>query len=70
LTSTPPDINNIAVYLDKNLVPKDASNGWSLDAGSLSVTLHGSYCGKISSGETTVQILFGCAGYIPPSIIL
>jgi len=70
LTSTPQDINNIAVYLDKNLVPQDNSNGWSLDAGSLSVTLHGGYCAKISSGEaSTVQILFGCPGYVPPPII-
>jgi hypothetical protein len=70
LTSTPQDINNIAVYLDKNLVPEGASDGWNLDIGSLSVTLHGSYCEKISSGKaTTVQILFGCPGYVPPSII-
>ena len=70
LSSTPPDINSIAVYLDKNFVPKDDINGWNLDTNNLSVDLNGLYCGKIASGEaTTVQVLFGCPGYIPPAII-
>ena len=28
LPSAPPDLNNVAVYVDKQLVPKDPANGW------------------------------------------
>jgi hypothetical protein len=70
LSTPPPDINNIAVYLDKNLIPKNDSNGWSLSGNSQTVLLNGTYCDKITSGEaTTVQVLFGCPGYNPPIII-
>jgi hypothetical protein len=70
LKTHPPDVNNIAVYLDTHLVPKNDSNGWSLSADGNAVTLNGDYCTKISSGEATeVQVLFGCKGYDPPIII-
>jgi hypothetical protein len=67
LTATPQDINNIAVYLDKNLVPKDASNGWSYGANTQTIVLNGTTCDQITSGKaSTVQVLFGCAGSPPP----
>jgi len=69
LDSTPPDPNNIAVYLDKNLVQQDSTNGWSL-SGNNTVVLNGDTCSKVMSGQaTTVQVLFGCQGP-PPSTIL
>jgi hypothetical protein len=70
LSSTPPDVNNIAVYLDKNLVAKDGANGWTLGANSLTIVLNGSACDKITSGSASqVQVLFGCPGTSPPLII-
>jgi hypothetical protein len=68
----PPDPNNIAVYLDKNLVQKDASNGWSFGSNNQTIVLNGSSCAKITSGSASnVQILFGCPGDTqpPPSTI-
>ncbi len=68
LSATPQDANNVAVYLDKNLVPKDDANGWSFGANSKSIELHGTTCAKVTSGDaTTVQVLFGCAS--PPQFI-
>jgi len=70
LSAPPPDVNNIAVYLDKSLVAKDGANGWSLGANSLTIVLNGSTCDKITSGAATqVQVLFGCPGTSPPLFI-
>jgi hypothetical protein len=70
LSTTPPDVNNISVYIDKNLVEKDGANGWSLGANSLTIVLNGTTCDKITSGAATqVQVLFGCPGTSPPLII-
>ena len=70
LTQAPPDVNNIAVYLDKSLVEKNGANGWSLGANSLTIVLNGSTCDKITSGAATqVQVLFGCPGTSPPLFI-
>ena len=70
LTQAPPDVNNVAVYLDKSLVAKDSANGWSLGANSLTVVLNGSTCDKVTSGAATqVQVLFGCPGISPPLFI-
>jgi hypothetical protein len=66
----PPDPNNVAVYLDKNLVTKDAANGWSFGATNQTIVLNGNSCDLVTSGKATaVQILFGCPGVDPPKII-
>lgn len=70
LTSPPPDPNNIAVYLDKQIVPRDASNGWILSADQRSVLFVGSYCDGIKAdGYKQVQVYFGCPDTEPPAII-
>jgi hypothetical protein len=70
LTTKPPDVNNLAVYVDGKLVQKDDANGWSLGANSQTVLLNGSTCDKIKSGQaTSVQVLFGCPGVPPPPTI-
>lgn len=70
LSKEPPDPSNVAVYLDKNLVQKDAANGWSFGATAQSIVLNGAVCDKVMSGEaTSVQVLFGCPGTSPPLII-
>ncbi len=66
--TSPPDVNNVAVYLDKNLVQKDNANGWSFGANDKTIVLNGSSCAKITSGAASnVQILYGCPGdKLPP----
>jgi hypothetical protein len=59
----PTDPDNVAVYVNKEQVPKDASDGWKYGATNQEIELTGTYCDQMSSGdETTVQILFGCEG--------
>ena len=70
LSSTPPDINNVAVYLDKNLVQKDPANGWSFGGGNQTIVLNGTTCDSVKSGTaTSVELLFGCPGVPPPGTI-
>ncbi len=67
--SPPPDPANVAVYLDKQLVQKDAANGWSFGATQQTIILNGSTCERVKSGDaTTVEILFGCPGAPPQTI--
>jgi hypothetical protein len=66
LAQTPPDPNNIAVYLDTSLLAKDPTNGWSL-SGTQTIVLNGTACDAITSGTATqVRVLFGCPGGPPP----
>ena len=70
MAQTPPDVNNVAVYLDGALVTKDSTNGWSFGANPETVLLNGTTCEKITSGAATkVQVLFGCPGQQPPLIL-
>jgi hypothetical protein len=62
----PPDLDNIAVYLNKALVPQDAGNGWSFGANTQTIVLGGTACDEAMSGNAQVQILFGCPGGPPP----
>jgi hypothetical protein len=47
-------------------VPQDASNGWSFGASSETIVLNGAPCDEAMSGNSQVQILFGCPGGPPP----
>jgi hypothetical protein len=60
MSSTPPDPNNLGVYLDKQLVLESATDGWTLSSPN-AVTFHGPTCERIKAGAyTSVQVLFGC----------
>ena len=60
MASPPPDPNNLGVYLDKQLIPGSATDGWTLSSPS-AVTFHGPTCERIKAGTyTSVQVLFGC----------
>lgn len=67
-----PDPNNVAVYLDTNLIAKDAANGWSWAPNSTTtVVLNGKACNDLTSGAAkTVHVLFGCPGQDPPPVLL
>jgi von Willebrand factor type A domain. len=71
MAAVPPDPTNLGVYLDKTTkVPLDPSDGYSLSADSLTVTLNGSYCAGLKDGTyQVVQVYFGCPGEPPPPII-
>ena len=71
LASPPPDPNDVAVYLNKNLVDKDPTNGWAFGASDQTIVLAGTSCATIMSSTTgaVVQILFGCPGVSPPTNI-
>jgi hypothetical protein len=62
----PPDPNNVAVYVNKQLIQQNADDGWKYGATPQEIELTGSYCEHITAGEdTSVQILFGCPGAPP-----
>ena len=63
----PPDPNNVAVYLNKQLVPKDDADGWSFGSDSQTINLNGAACEEaMAASGSQVQILFGCPGGPPP----
>jgi Mg-chelatase subunit ChlD len=69
LSQSPPDPNNIAVYLDGLRLPNDATNGWILTDNNSRVEVTGSYCESIKNGGASkVQVLMGCAP-IPSGVI-
>jgi hypothetical protein len=66
----PPDPNNVAVYLDKQIVPRDGANGWTLGPDQRSVLFVGSYCDGIKAESYRQgQIYFGCPNLLPPTVI-
>jgi hypothetical protein len=70
LATTPPDPNQVAVYLDKVMVPQDTSNGWSFGASPQIVLLHGSFCDQaLSELSDAVQVLFSCGEPLPPDLM-
>jgi hypothetical protein len=69
MAATPPDPNNLGVYLDKHLVPQSALDGWTLGSNN-SVVFNGPTCDAIKAGRYTyVQVLFGCPGLSVPQVI-
>ncbi len=69
MAQTPPNPDNVAVYIDGNLVSQDATNGWSFGSSSQTVVLNGTACAQITSGAASeVQVLFGCGGAPPQQI--
>jgi hypothetical protein len=68
--SSPPDPTLVSVYVDKQLVPKDANNGWTFGATTSTIVLTGSVCANVMSGASSqVEILFGCPNVPPPGVI-
>ena len=55
-----PDPNDLGVYLDKNLVPKDATDGWQFDATASSVVFSGTYCDKVVAEGPSAEVQVFC----------
>ncbi len=70
IDATPTDRSSVGVYLDRAIVPKDASNGWSFGANPRTVVLHGSACDRtFSNPATAVEVLFlGCNETFPETL--
>jgi hypothetical protein len=69
---SPPDPNNVAVYVNKQQISRSDSNGWKYGGSDKEIVLTGQYCDDILKGtETDVQILFGCPGetHFPQDIL-
>jgi hypothetical protein len=69
---SPPDPNNVAVYVNKQQISRSDNDGWKYGTSDKEIVLTGKYCDAIQNGtETDVQILFGCPGetYFPQEIL-
>jgi hypothetical protein len=66
-----PDPNNAAVYLDKNLVTQDATNGWLFGDTTSTVVLYGTTCDKVvaEGASASVQFVCVCGSAAPPACI-
>jgi len=61
----PPDPMDLFVYFDDDPagVPNDASDGWTFDAASGTLTFHGAACDAVRAGTVTdIDVVFGCPG--------
>lgn len=59
LTEAPAQANQVNVYLDEVVLPKDPVNGWKIEGPT--VTLLGDACTKVLSGDVLgVRIITGC----------
>lgn len=59
LGKPPPDPGQVNVYLDDVIVPRDATNGWTL-SGAV-VTLVGQTCQRVLAGDVlSVRVIAGC----------
>jgi len=73
--TAPPKGNSslVYVYVDKNYVAQDDSNGWKFDptdSTNSTIVLTGSTCTDLMDGKTSqVQIVFGCPGTAPTKVI-
>lgn len=59
------DPNNVAVYVDKNLVEKGDTDGWSFGENDKTIVLNGAICEQVKTArKSTVEVLLGCK--VPP----
>jgi hypothetical protein len=61
LSQTPSDPNNLAVYFNNNLVPKDGSNGWIFGSTSNQIVFTGTLCDSVKANPTVTVEALGCA---------
>jgi hypothetical protein len=68
MDQSPPEPNNIAVYVGATAINKDPTNGWSYGGTSQTVNFNGSACDLIKSSAGAVKVMFGCGGSPPPPL--
>jgi hypothetical protein len=61
LGQAPDDPSLLVAYIDGKAVPVDPQNGMTYDAGSTSITFHGTSCDQVKSGSaSSVDVVYGC----------
>lgn len=61
LDDVPPDSETLRVGLNDVEAMEDGTNGWTYDAGTNEVTLHGEACTRLRNGDITrISVAFGC----------
>ena len=61
-----PNPDWVGVYLNKTMVPRDATNGWTFGATTQTILFHGSACDQmLSQASGAVQVLFACNPPLP-----
>lgn len=61
LDTVPPDPGSIFVFFNNEPLSGDATNGWTYDAATNTVTFHGTSCDQLKAGTVTdVDVVFGC----------
>ncbi|HEX2676089.1 MAG TPA: vWA domain-containing protein [Polyangiales bacterium] len=63
LASTPPNPNELNVYVDNKLVKQAGADGWKLDTKEMppSIVLQGATCERVQSmGAKSVRVVYGC----------
>ncbi|MFO0555600.1 MAG: VWA domain-containing protein [Polyangiaceae bacterium] len=67
LAETPPDPNELYVWIDGTLVPNDAANGWTYDPATNQIIFNGQTCADLQSGAANQLIVsYGCPNPPPP----
>ncbi|MEO7111631.1 MAG: vWA domain-containing protein [Polyangiaceae bacterium] len=66
LSPPPQDPSKINVYFDNVVVPKDPVNGWTYDDETATLTLVGSACNEVLSGQVlNLRVIGGCPTVAP-----
>lgn len=66
LDTVPPDPGEIYVFFNNTALGGDATNGWTYDAATNTVTFHGTSCDQLKAGTVTdVDVVFGCDSPTP-----
>jgi hypothetical protein len=64
LSAPPADPTQVNVFVDEKPVPKDPTNGWTLDGAT--ITLQGTTCDNVLSGNALdVRVIVGCPTVAP-----
>ena len=68
LPQVPPSPVNLWVTAEgTTVVPRDDVNGWSFEAGTMAITLNGTFCQAVLDGTiTNLVVVFGCPSHPHP----
>ncbi len=68
LESEPPDLDQLNVEVDGELIPQDSDDGWDLDTSTEppTVILEGATCARVETeGVSSIRVVYGCPTFQP-----
>ncbi len=68
LESEPPDLDQLNVEVDGELIPQDSDDGWDLDTSTEppTVILEGATCDRVETeGVSSIRVVYGCPTFQP-----